>query len=70
MQGSVRGNKIVFKNVPEGETARVISIGMSGGKPVVAVQSVQLSRSVLEGLKFEETTPAEFKEKAGTLDKP
>jgi hypothetical protein len=71
MTGSVAGNKIIFYNVPEGETVKVVSVGVNdNGKPVAAMQSTKISRNMLEGLKFEETTPTEFKEKAGSLDKP
>jgi len=48
----------------------VISLGAKDGKPVAAMQAVQLSRKTLTGLKFEDITPSEFKEKAGGLDKP
>ena len=70
MTGYISGNKVAFTNVPEGETAKIISISIKDGKPVAAMQSVQLSRKVFEGMKFEETSVAEFKEKAGGLDKP
>ena len=70
MTGYISGNKVAFQNVPEGEAAKIISVSIRDGKPVAAMQSVQLSRKVFEGLKFEETTAAEFKEKAGGLDKP
>ncbi len=71
MTGSVSraGNRVVFQNVPEGEPARVISVGIKDGKAVSAMENVQLSRTVLSGLKFEETTPADFKEQAGTMDR-
>jgi len=70
MTGYISGNKVAFTNVPEGETAKIISISIKDGKPVAAMQPVQLSRKVFEGMKFEETNAAEFKEKAGSLDKP
>jgi len=70
MSGFVSGNKVAFRNVPEGESAKIVSISIKDGKPVAAMQTVKLSRTVFEGLKFEETTPLEFREKAGSLDKP
>jgi len=69
MNGSVAGNKIIFYNVPEGESVKVVSVGVNdNGKPIAAMQSTKISRIILEGLKFEETTASDFKEKAGTLD--
>jgi hypothetical protein len=56
--------------VPEGDSAMIISVSIKDGKHVTAMKTVKLSRTGFEGLKFEETTPAEFKEKAGSLDKP
>lgn len=70
MNGYVLGNKVAFTKVPEGESAKIISVSIKDGKPVAAVQAVQLSKKIFEGLKFEETTALDFKEKAGSLDKP
>ena len=70
MSGSIEGKKIIFRNVPEGEPVKVFSIGVSGGKPVAAIQDVQLSRKPLRDLKFEQTTPADIRERAAGLDKP
>jgi len=70
MDGYISGNKVSFTNVPEGETAKIISISIKDGKPVASMQPVQISRKVFEGLKFEEITAAQFREKAATLDKP
>jgi hypothetical protein len=69
MTGVVYGNKVIFEGVPEGETAKVISVGIKDGKPVAAMESIQISRTTLSGLKFEETTPTAFKEQAATMDK-
>ena len=33
-------------------------------------EALQISRTTLTGLKFEDITPSEFKEKAGGLDNP
>jgi len=68
MTGSVAGNRVLFQNIPEGETARVISVGIKKGKPVVAMENVKINRTTLTGLKFEETTPAAFKEQAAAMD--
>lgn len=69
MTGIISGDKVVFLNVPEGEIAKVISVGIKNGKPVSAMETVQLSRTTLTGLKFEETTPSQFKEQAASMDK-
>lgn len=69
MTGSVSGNKVMFSNIPEGETARVLSIGVKNGRAVAAMEAVQISRTTISGLKFEETTPEEFREQAAALDK-
>lgn len=69
MSGIVSGNKVVFSNIPEGAKAKVISIGIRKGKSVAAVQKVTISKDVVSDLRFEETTPEAFKEKAATLNK-
>jgi hypothetical protein len=69
MTGYVSGNKVLFRNVPQGENAKVISVGIQKGKPVAAMEDVQLSKEMLNNLRFEETSPAAFKEQAGILDK-
>ena len=70
MSGSVSGNKIYFRNVPEGEAVTIMSVGVIDGKTVTAKHRTRLSNTVVSELKFEETTPSDFKEKAASLDKP
>jgi hypothetical protein len=69
MTGSVAGNKVMFSNLPEGETAKVISVGIKDGKPISAMETVQVAKNAITSLKFEETTPAEFKQQAASMDK-
>lgn len=69
MSGNVAGNKVVFSGVPVGEKVKVISVGIRNGKPVAAMSPTEISSATLTGLKFEETTPAAFKEQAGTMDR-
>jgi hypothetical protein len=69
MTGSVAGNKVMFANLPKGETAKVISVGIKEGKAVSAMESVAISRTPLSSLKFEETTPSAFRQQAATMDK-
>jgi hypothetical protein len=69
MSGYTNGNKVVFSNIPEGEPAKVISVGIQNGKTVAAMESVQLSKTPLTNLKFEDTSPAAFKEEMKGFDK-
>ena len=68
IQGTALGNKVVFQGMPEGESAKVISIGIQNGKTVAAIETVKLSSTILTGLKFEETNPPVFRQQAASLD--
>jgi hypothetical protein len=68
IQGRAYGNKVIFSAMPEGESAKVISIGIQNGKTVAAMETVKLSRTTLTGLKFEETNPPVFRQQAASLD--
>jgi hypothetical protein len=67
--GQIINKRIVFFGVPEGESAIVVLMGIQNGKTVSAMQSVNLSKTPLSNLKFEETSPEEFKKQAATIDK-
>jgi hypothetical protein len=69
MTGYTNGNKIVFSNVPEGESAKVISVGIQNGKTVAAMEKVRISKTPLISLKFEDTSPTAFKEEVKGFDK-
>lgn len=69
MQGTINGNKVVFQNVPVGETAKVISVGVQDGKIVAAMEKITISRTPLTNLKFEETDASAFKEQTRDLSK-
>lgn len=69
MTGYVGGNRVMFSNVPKGEPARVISVGIKDGKAIAAMEKVNLSTTPLTGLQFEETSPASFREQAAMTDK-
>lgn len=69
MTGATYGNQVRFTNVPAGETVRVISVGIQDKKTVAAMQDAVLSGNPLSGLRFEETTPAEFREQAAAMDR-
>lgn len=67
--GEVSGNSVAFKNVPHGQTAKIISLTVKDGKTIAAMAPVVLSNNRFSSLRFEETNPATFREQAGTLDK-
>lgn len=69
MQGLISGNKVIFMGVPKGISARVISVGIQDGKAVAAMEKITPDRSIINNLRFEETTPNAFKEQAATMDK-
>lgn len=69
MNGAVSGNKVLFNNIPEGIKAKIICVGIKDGKGVTASEDIVASATPFKELKFEETTPAEFKKEVGMLDK-
>lgn len=68
MTGYESGNRVVFPNIPVGEKVKVISVGIKDGKTVAAMTATETSAAPLSGLRFEQTSPAAFREQAGTLD--
>lgn len=68
MRGYQQGNQVIFPNVPEGETARVVSVGIRNGKTVSAMANVTISKKVLNNLEFETTSPDEFRKDISKLD--
>jgi hypothetical protein len=68
MSGSVNGNTVMFGAVPTGQEAKIISVGIQNGKPVLAVKDVVLSTRTINDLVFEPTTPSAFKQEVGTMD--
>ena len=69
IMGQIINQRIVFYGVPEGEPAIVVCMGIQNGEAVSAMQAVNLSKTPLSNLKFEETSPAEFKKQAAGIDK-
>jgi hypothetical protein len=69
INGTVSGNRVLFSGMPLGKKARLISVGIRDGKPISVMEPVTISRQVLEGLKFEETSAPAFKEEVSTLDR-
>ncbi len=69
IMGQIINQRIVFYGVPEGEEAIVVCMGIQNGEAVSAMQSVNLSKTPLSNLKFEETSPEEFKKQAASIDK-
>jgi hypothetical protein len=69
INGSVSGNNVRFSGMPLGRKARLISVGIRDGKPISAMEPVTISRQLLEGLKYEETSAPAFKEQVAVLDR-
>lgn len=69
INGTISGNNVRFSGMPVGTKARLISVGIRAGKPISAMEPVTISRQVLEGLKFEETSAPEFKKQVSSLDR-
>lgn len=68
MRGAVSGNRVIFYNVPKGISAKVICVGVQEGKTIAAMGSLPEYGTLLNNLKFEETTPAQFKEGIASMD--
>jgi hypothetical protein len=62
MRGTISGNRVVFYNIPQGISAKVICIGIQNGKTVAAIKALPEYGTLVNDLKFEETSPKEFKE--------
>jgi hypothetical protein len=60
---SKNGTTIRFLNLPEGEPARVVSVGIRNDKSVTAMQKVTISKTPVSNLNFEEVSPSAFKNK-------
>lgn len=69
MMGYTSGNRVIFPNLPRGIKAKVISIGIRDGKSVAAMERVPADGNNIGNLKFEETSPASFREQAAMIDK-
>lgn len=69
MAGYTAGNKVIFANLPRGIKARVISVGIKDGKSVSAMGVVPADTNNIGSLKFEETSPASFREQVAMTDK-
>lgn len=62
-RSSRQGNLIRFSNLPEGEAARVIVMGIKNEKPVTAMKKLLVSTATINDLKFEEIATSDFKDK-------
>lgn len=63
MPGYWLNGKIYFSNLPEGKKLDVICVGTKNGKVYACIQQFTNSPDENKELKFEETTPEQFKEK-------
>lgn len=70
MPGKLSGKRIIFSGVPEGESAKLISVGVRNSRTISALQNVVLSRQPLKSLQFEETDPSGFKKEVARMDQP
>jgi hypothetical protein len=60
---SKQGNTIRFLNLPEGEAARIVSVGIRNDKTVTAMRKLIISKAPVGDLNFEEVSPSAFKNK-------
>lgn len=64
MEGDwLESKRIRFMNIPQGESVRVISVGVKDGKTVTAMQPLVVSKNSVVNLNFEEVSPSDFKKK-------
>jgi hypothetical protein len=62
LSGYIENNRILFQNIPVGETAYFISIGQSGGKFLSCVEKFVISENQLLTPHFKETSPEKFRQ--------
>jgi hypothetical protein len=67
MNGYYTDSKIQFRNIPENEPVQLVSIGVKEGKVVYCIQPLVVSRKEVTDLRFEETTPQQFRQKLAEL---
>ena len=60
-----QGNTIHFLNLPEGEPARIISVGIRNDKPVTAMRKLIISKTSVSDLDFDEISASTFRKKLG-----
>ncbi|MCX6319338.1 MAG: hypothetical protein NTW29_18825, partial [Bacteroidetes bacterium] len=69
MMGYTSGNRVIFPNLPVGVKAKVLCVGIKEGKSVAALANLADVGNGVDQLKFEETSPASFREQAAMIDK-
>ncbi|MEP6674332.1 MAG: hypothetical protein ABJA78_04230 [Ferruginibacter sp.] len=62
------GDQSFFYNIPEGKNATLICLGTENGKTVYAMKKIVTAKGIISDIQFEETTPAQFKQKIAALD--
>ena len=62
------GYQSFFYNIPEGKKATLICLGIKNGKTVYAMKKIVAEKKSITDIKFEETTPAEFRKQIAGLD--
>lgn len=69
IMGYPSGNRVVFPNLPKGIKAKVMCVGIRDGKTVAAVAALPAGGNSIDQLKFEDISPASFREQAAMIDK-
>ncbi len=68
VQGYYRGNKLSYGKIPVGEKVQLVCLCVKNGKMVSCIKSLTTSAHEISDLRFEETTPEQFKEKLKALN--
>ncbi len=69
MAGQGSGDRVLFPGIPKGMNVKVVSIGVKNGKTIATITPAKVSKDELIKLKFEETTPSDFRKQVASLDK-
>ncbi len=67
LKANTKDGKYTFLNVPKGQTATIIGIQNNNGKIMVAFKEINISINQINGLKFEETTLSQLKNRLDNL---
>jgi hypothetical protein len=63
VQGYYHGNKLSYGKIPVGEKVQLVCLCVKNGKMVSCIRSITVSAHEINDLRFEETTPEQFKSK-------
>ena len=69
MTGYLSGNKVMFSNVPLGESVKIISIGINKtGETVIAMKETKISKDEFAGLEFEPSSTTAIRSSLNRTD--